>query len=112
MVLVLALSLLAGQTVDQRAGLDGGADAADSCVVARNRVSQLEQQIERARVAAEQARERERLECQQMLNLHGEGAFARCMASRAEPVSPINGAQTELEGAREALRRAQVGGCR
>ncbi len=122
-----SLSVVTTAEVDAGRGADGGVDggarpaaraeaggaaAPDSCVVARQRVSQLEQQIERARVSADQAREREGLECQQQLNLHGAQAFARCMASRAEPALQSASAQRELDGARETFRRAQVSGCR
>ncbi len=53
--------------------------------------------------------------CQEQLNLHGQGAWALCRMSGADASTASATAQDvrrELEGKRDALRRAQVSGCR
>lgn len=83
----------------------------DSCALARKRLEELEQQVAREKLAFEQAQAREDQRCQEVLNLSGRGAFAQCMASRTQ-AAPPSSAASRMEEAQDALRRAQVGGCR
>lgn len=92
----------------------GQADASrpkDSCEQARERLAKLEQSLEQQQADAEEERQRQQQACQTLLNTHGQGAWATCLAGRSEPGSDPS-VQEQLEAAREALRRAQVGGCR
>jgi hypothetical protein len=94
----------------------------DTCSRARERVTQLEGKLGEAKKKAEQARLAWNGDCQSVLNLHGQAAFAQCMAaggsrSRRAPQPPETATFTapieaELEQARDTLRRAQVAGCR
>lgn len=92
-----------------------------TCEVARAQVGRVEARLEAAKKNAEQALLNWNGDCQTVLNLHGDAAYAQCMAggrrSRRSPQPPDPAVATapierELEQARDALRRAQVGGCR
>lgn len=83
----------------------------DSCELARKRLQELEQQMEREKAAFAQAQAQEEERCREALNLLGRAAFAQCMAGRTQ-AAPPSSAASQMEQARDALRRAQVGGCR
>lgn len=82
----------------------------DTCERARERVRTLEQQLAQAKAEPEKAPN----PCQQALNVGGQPAYARCMASRSNGAPKPSTAATEkdLEAAREVLRKAQLEGCR
>lgn len=84
----------------------------DTCAEARVQISGLEQQLEEARVSADQWAEEQGRRCQQVLLVLGHPFFASCMAGRSEPPPPDEAVTKQLEDAREQLRRAQVSGCR
>lgn len=95
--------------------VDAGVAAAsgpDPCTLASQAVLKLEREVELAKVEAQQADEREYQRCQQALRLQGDFGYARCMSSRPKRAPPSTAAAAKLEEAREALRRAQVSGCR
>jgi hypothetical protein len=124
------LSVVSSGITRQDAGLtrqDAGLAATkqveepDTCSRARERVAQLEGKLGDAKKKAEQARLAWNGDCQAVLNLHGQAAFAQCMAggsrSKRAPQPPETATFTapieaELEQARDTLRRAQVAGCR
>lgn len=92
----------------------GQADASrpqDRCELARQQLVQLEQALREQQASAEEERQRQAQACQALLNTHGQGAWASCQASRSEPGVDAS-LQEQVEAAREALRRAQIGGCR
>lgn len=99
-------------------GVDAGVVAArppgpDSCAQAREVISQLEAR----RAQAQQAKEQQGSRCQEVLNTHGQGDYARCMAGGADGADGADASRVEpvealLEGARATLRRAQEEGCR
>ena len=80
-------------------------------MAARQRVTALERQLsQRASLEAVELEGIGQL-CQQILITHGQGDFARCMAARAEAMTP-NTTLAQRDQAREELRRAQAAGCR
>ncbi len=86
----------------------------DTCARARDRVRSLEQQLAQVKAAQENAANAPN-PCQRALNVGGQPAYARCMASRPNgaPTAPsTSGLEKDLDAAREALRKAQVEGCR
>lgn len=87
------------------------ANEQDSCETARQELDSLEAQLEDQQVRDQELEERQARQCQEQLNLHGEGAWLRCRASSSDPDVPTP-LQGELEDARETLRRAQLEGCR
>lgn len=86
--------------------------APETCGPARAKVAQLEKQLADSRGASAEVEERESQRCQEVLRLQGHGGFAQCMASRTQAGPPSEAAQKELEVARDALRKAQISGCR
>ncbi len=85
----------------------------DACTRARGQVDALEKRLVQMKTDAQAAQTDEGLACQQVLRIQGQPAFARCMASRQDVKVPATApVETELESARETLRRAQVDGCR
>ncbi len=93
----------------------------DTCAAAREQVSRVEARLDAAKKKTEQARLTWNGDCLSVLNLHGDAAYAQCMAggrrSRRSPQSPDPAVVTapierDLEQARDGLRRAQVAGCR
>jgi hypothetical protein len=96
--------------------VDAGAAAprveVDTCALARQQLVAAEQRGEQAKSDARRMQEQASQKCQQVLLTHGQGEFARCMASRAEVVEPDQASQVQLETLRETLRRAQQSGCR
>lgn len=85
----------------------GGAD----CAGAKDRLTQLEQQLVDAKAALESQRKAHTEQCQTLLRTHGQPAYARCMAEEVKGLD-TEALEKALEQARETLRRAQVGGCR
>lgn len=78
-------------------------------------MARAEANLERARATPT----RITLTCQQVLNLHGQDAYARCMRGDTPvvgegPPSPaaVKEAEAELERAREELRKVTYAGCR
>jgi hypothetical protein len=93
----------------------------DTCAAGREHVARLEARLDAEKKKAEQARLIWHGDCQAVLNLHGDGAYAVCMAGgrrsrrSAQPPDPAvttASVERELEQARDTLRRAQVAGCR
>ena len=96
-------------------------EGVDTCEAARSQVSLVEARLDAAKKNAEKARLVWNGDCQAVLNLHGDAAYAQCMAggrrSRRSPQPPDPTLATapierDLEKARDTLRRAQVAGCR
>ena len=83
----------------------------DSCERANKRIEEIEQQQQREKQAFTQQVEAEQQQCQTALNTLGQAGYSRCMAGRTQR-QPPSGAGAQLEDARDALRRAQVEGCR
>lgn len=88
--------------------------AVDTCAAARQRVAAVEAKLAGTKADAARAVAEAEERCQALLATHGQGAFATCMARRPSgsveaKVKPL---EQELDAAREALRRAQVSGCR
>ena len=87
---------------------------ADTCLEGQRRVAELERRWQEEKLVGPRIVEKENQQCQEQLRLHGEPAFATCMAGRTK--APSNGKvealQAQLDGAKDALRRAQVSGCR
>jgi hypothetical protein len=109
----------------RRAAADAGVGRAqapvDTCEAARDRLTRLEGKLEEEKKRTEQARLIWHGDCQTVLNLYGDGAYAVCMAGgrrsrrSAQPPDPAvttASIERELEQARDTLRRAQVAGCR
>jgi len=87
--------------------------APDTCAEGRRRVSQLERQLQDAKLDGPKTEERENERCQEQLRLMGQAAFARCMAGRTKAPSKgaVEALQAQLESAQDTLRRAQISGC-
>lgn len=84
----------------------------DACERAQARLAALEAEVERSKAQTAE-REKQRADrCMGQLQRFGQGAYAQCMATRQEPPTARDHSARELEAAREALRRAQVDGCR
>ncbi|PZR03954.1 MAG: hypothetical protein DI536_35070 [Archangium gephyra] len=90
---------------------------ATSCDAARAQVSELEKKRADQAIAQTQLRDAEARSCQQVLATRGQGDYARCTAGIEQRVQAASTQQDrelsrQLEAAREALRKAQVDGCR
>lgn len=88
-----------------------GPSGPDSCEAARRRIQELEQQAQREQLAFKQQQDAEDQQCRTALNTSGQAAYARCMAGRSQRPPPSNVDQ-QMEQARDALRHAQIEGCR
>jgi len=83
----------------------------DTCEKAKKRLADAEAQLAEARKRAAEPPERN---CQAVLNTHGQGAYAHCMARRSDPSSAareVAAAERQVESAKDELRRAQAAGC-
>lgn len=93
--------------------VDAGVPAVvvDTCALARKQLAEVERKLEQAKVDARKVQEQASQKCQQLLRTHGEGEFARCMASRSEAPAADQAGPKQLETSRETLRQAQQNGC-
>lgn len=87
------------------------ASGPNKCEQAQARVAELERRIAEVKASAAGDEEKEAQRCQVQLNTLGQGAWAQCMAARQQRAPKTAALEKDLEDAREALRRVQVGGC-
>lgn len=88
-----------------------------NCDAARAQVTALEKKRADQVAAQTQLRETEAKSCQQILATRGQGDYARCTAGVEQRVQAASTSQerdtsTQLDAARETLRKAQLDGCR
>lgn len=88
-----------------------------NCDAARARVTELEKKRADQAIAQNQLRDAEAKQCQQILAMRGQGDYARCTAGVEQRVQATASTSerdmsTQLDAARETLRKAQVDGCR
>lgn len=93
------------------------ASGVDTCGVARAKISELEQLRDKQKQDVVRLHEAEAAKCREQLAIRGHGSYARCGAGIEQRVNDQTSAQdknveTQLEAARDSLRRAQVDGCR
>lgn len=91
--------------------------AVNTCDAARTQVSDLEKRRADQAAGQTQLRDAAARECQQVLATRGQGDYARCTAGIEERINSNVAQQskdlsTQLEAARETLRKAQLDGCR
>jgi type IV secretory pathway VirB10-like protein len=83
----------------------------NTCERAKKRVADAEANLAEARKLSATPPQRD---CQAVLNTQGQGAYARCMAGRADEgdvAKFVAAAQRHLDDAKDELRRAQAAGC-
>lgn len=93
------------------------ATGSNSCDVARAQVNELEKRRADQATAQNQLKDNEAKQCQQVLATRGQGDYARCTAGIEARMNTVIAQQskdlsTQLEAARETLRKAQLDGCR
>lgn len=89
----------------------------NGCSVAQARVTELEKGRADQAQALSRLREDEARRCREVLATQGQGGYAVCTAGIEERAAAAGAQQTkdlsaQLEAAREALRKAQLDGCR
>jgi len=88
--------------------------AKNTCDELKKKIASLEAQRD-AMFRAYEARVSEaQAQCQATLVTHGQGAFAQCVASTSSRAGPAPDDATfkkDLDDTKDALRRAQIGGC-
>lgn len=87
----------------------------DRCAPAKEKLAAAEAKLAAAKAEHELGVARAAGDCQQILRTHGQAEYAKCTRRRRYPESvpePNFGAlEQQVEAARDALRRVQVGGC-
>jgi hypothetical protein len=87
----------------------------NTCDELKAKVASLETQRDALFKAYEARLSEAQAQCRSQLATHGQGAYAQCVSStaaRAGAAPDDSSLKKDIDDAKEALRRAQVGGCR
>ena len=87
----------------------------NTCDELKAKIEALERQRDALFKAYEARLSEAQAQCRAVLATHGQGAYAQCVSSttaRAGPAPDDSSLKKDLDDAKEALRRAQVSGCR
>lgn len=91
------------------------APSKNSCDELKAKISSLESQRDALFKAYEARLSEAQAQCRSQLATHGQGAYAQCVSSttaRAGAAPDDSSLKKDIDDAKEALRRAQVSGCR